>query len=181
MALLKCPCVHFDCAGSHKRCVAELGSGIFLVNFQRQNGSSQMSMCAFRLCRLAQKVCRRIGVRHFSCKFPTTKWLFSNVHVCIDCAGSHKRCVAELGSGIFLVNFQRQNGSSQMSMCAFRLCRLAQRCVAELGSGIFLQISTQNGSCEMPMCISTAQARTKWWPRNWGCMLGLNSGRERQL
>ena len=29
-----------------------------------------------------------------------------------------------------------------------------------------LQISTQNGSCERSMCISTAKARRKRWPRD---------------
>ena len=34
--------------------------------------------------------------------------------------------------------------------------------VLVLGAGIFLQILVQNGSCEM--CMSTAQARAKWFP-----------------
>ena len=38
--------MHFDCAGSHKTCVAGLGSGIFLVHFHAKlNCSSEMSMC----------------------------------------------------------------------------------------------------------------------------------------
>ena len=46
--------------------------------------------CAFRLRRLAQNVCRRIGVRHFFLNFDT-KWLLWNVHVRFDCAGSRTK------------------------------------------------------------------------------------------
>ena len=52
--------------------------------------------------------------------------------------------------------------------CAFRLRRLAQSDGCD-GSGICVQhfpcgISTQSGSCDMSMCISSVQARTKRWP-----------------
>ena len=35
-------------------------------------------------------------------------------------------------------------------------------------AAFFLTISTPNGSCEMSMCVSTAQARTKCASRSWG-------------
>ena len=49
--------MHFDCAGSHKVCVAVLGCGIFPVNF-RVKCKVGLGKClsAFRLRRLAQSV-----------------------------------------------------------------------------------------------------------------------------
>ena len=54
------------------RCLIEVfscASGIFPVNFHTKCMALVKCPCAFRLRRLAQKMCRGIGARHFSCKF----------------------------------------------------------------------------------------------------------------
>ena len=49
-------------------------------------------------------------------------------------------------------------------MCVFPL-NFHTKCL--LRPAFFLQISTQNGSCDMSMCVSIAQARTKCASRSW--------------
>ena len=65
--------------------------------------------CAFRLRRLAQNVCRGIGVRHFSCNFRQNgSSEMPMVHVRFDCAGSHKMLAKELLSGHFPRKFSHK-------------------------------------------------------------------------
>ena len=56
--------VHFNCAGSHKSVVPDLGLQHFTCKF-----SFVQCPSAFRLRRLAQSVGRDRGPRHFSCQF----------------------------------------------------------------------------------------------------------------
>ena len=89
MALVKCPCPrglwHFPCKFPHK---------IALVTCP----------CAFRLCRLAQNDVPGRGVWHFPWHFHT-KWLLWNVHVRLECGGSHKMLAAGVATGIVPINF----------------------------------------------------------------------------
>ena len=93
---------------------------------------------AFRLRRLAHSVGRSLGLRHFTCNF-CTKWLLCNVHVHVDCAGSHKVWSAVLVCGClrhFICKFS-PNVALLQRPCAFRLHRLAQSVVRSLGMRIF--------------------------------------------
>ena len=52
--------------------------------------------------------------------------------------------------------------------CAFRLRRLAQNACPGIEVRHFsCKFPCKNGSCEMSMCVSTVQARTKCWPQTW--------------
>ena len=54
--------------------------------------------------------------------------------------------------------------------CACRLRRLAQKRVSRPGrSAVSLYISALNGSCDMSMCISTAQTRATRLSRHFSC------------
>ena len=53
-----------------------------------------------------------------------TEWLLRNVHVNLDCTGSHKTGVAAEAYAIFLVNFHKM--AAVKCPCAFRLRRFAR-------------------------------------------------------
>ena len=100
VALLKCPR-----AFRLRRLAQNAGRGIGVRHFSCKFPHKMALIkcpCPFRLRSFAQNVCRGVGVRQFSCKF-NTKWLFSNVHVHFNGAGSHKVCFPVLGS-VFLLN-----------------------------------------------------------------------------
>ena len=108
--------------------------------------------CAFRLRRLAQKGCREISVRHFSCKFPHKMAL-----VTCSCAFRLRRLAQNSGPEISVRHFNKM----ALVKCP---CRLAQKGCR--------RISVRHFSCKFPhktalvkcpclMCISTAQAGTK--------------------
>ena len=123
--------VHFDCAGSHKVCVARHFPCIFPHKVALVTCPS-----AFRLRRLAQ-VCVAVlgrGVLLVIC----IRWL---VQVHVDCAGSHDVCVAVLGRSVFFLNF-----CIRLLLYALVTCPSAfrQRCAGShktcgslLGRGIF--------------------------------------------
>ena len=92
--------------------------------------------------------------------FPQTVWPHWGV-LTVTVKAPYSIEVVFVALGIFPVK-----KSYQMALvkcpCAFRLPRLVQNAgrVGVLRHLLPLQISIRNGSCEMSMCISTAQART---------------------
>ena len=116
---------------------------------------------AFRLRRLAQNVCRGIGVRHFSFKFP-----YEMALVTCPCAFrlrrlAQERCSRRSVVRPFFLKISIQNGSSQHVHVCFDCAGSCKTMSPEVSPAIFLVNFRTNGSCEMLMCISTAQARTK--------------------
>ena len=87
------------------RCLIEVVSGgvrHFSCKFP-QNGSCEMSMCVSTVqARTKRCAAGFAGSNFFPLDFHT-EWLFLNVHVRFDCAGSHKVCSLVLGS-VFLLN-----------------------------------------------------------------------------
>ena len=141
---------------SNKILAAGLASGVFPVNFCTKCLLWHVHMhfdCA--------------GSHHmrFPCNFPH-KCLLWHVHVHFDCAGSHKMLAAGLASGIFPVNFRTKCLLWHVHM-HFDCAGSHQILAAGLPSGIFPINFRTNASCDMSICISTAQARTKFWPRDY--------------
>ena len=107
------------------------------------------------------------SVRHFHCKF-----LHKMRPATCPCAFRPRRLAQNTGRGIrawhcpckFLHKMPLV-----ICPCAFRLRRLAPKHLSrDWRSALILQISIQNGSCAMSMCISISQARTKCA----SCLLG---------
>ena len=163
MALVKCPC-----AFRLSRLAQNAVPGGVPVHFSWkksiQNGSCEMSICVSTAQARTKRCPRRCPCPFFLEKIHT-KWLLWNVHLRFDCAGSHKTLSPEVSPSIFP---KKNPYKMALVKCpsAFRLRRLAQNAVR---GGVPVHFSwkksIQNGSCEMSICVSTAQARTKRCPR----------------
>ena len=161
MPLVTCPCACRLC-----RLAQNDGPGIRVWHFPCKFPHRMLlvtCLCAFRLRRLAQNGGPGIYVRHFPLNF-CTQCLLWHVHVHVDCAGSHKMLLPGYAFGIFPVNFHRMLLVTCPYAC--RLCRLAQNG----GPGIRVRHFPCKFRHRMPLvtcpCISIAQARTRWWPRD---------------
>ena len=103
------------------------------------------------------------------------EWLFKDAHLQFDWARSHILCVAILGRGTFPVNSRIKLPLWHVHVrfdSAGR--RPAQSCASQpWGAEIFFEILARNGSCDMSMCVSIAQARTNCASQSWGAAFFL--------
>ena len=158
--------VHVDCTGSRKVCAAGFAwywPAAFYLKILAYNVAllTCLHVQGDLDCAGSRKlfVCPGLGARHFTGEFShkVLLWALVCIATAQACAKSATWAILDLRQ--FTWEFSHKILTCP---CAFRLCRLAQNGFPGLGAWPFPANSCKKtGSCDISMCILTAQTRAK--------------------